>query len=373
MNNTQYIKNDEIISPIRPYNAFDGIKGGWLKKLKNIFFSDFSNRRDDIDYPAKHNRDYDSLIDYETSLIREQMPWEGLSLFGNMDTSLHKPDQDVQLNENKYKKRRKKTDRNIFVAITALIGVILVKIKFVGVFIITKLGALLLQLLGTLNLPALLAMIGSMFVTIFVYAQSFGLQLAVGFVFLTFMHEIGHVFIIMAKGLRIGWQIFIPFFGAFVSLKDIPRDAITEAQIALGGPFLGSIASLIIFIIGYYYQDSALIYIAYAGFIVNLFNLTPVNPLDGGKIVSAISKKAWIIGFLILLAVSILFPSPSMILMMFFSLIFLLKSNKNNQNINYYNVPYSMKVLFICCYFALVIFLAYASFETYLILYEMAP
>jgi Zn-dependent protease len=54
--------------------------------------------------------------------------------------------------------------------------------------------------------------------------------------------------------------------------------------------------------------------LAYAGFVLNLFNLIPVSPLDGGRIVSVISPRIWFLGFPILVALFIWRPSPLLIL-----------------------------------------------------------
>ena len=139
----------------------------------------------------------------------------------------------------------------------------------------------------------------SMLATVWIYAQLWGWSFAVGFVALLLVHEIGHAIIIASKGIRTSPILFLPFVGAVIGIKDQFRDASVEAETALGGPVLGSLGACICFLVFLATESEFWLAIAYTGFLLNLFNLLPVSPLDGGRIVAAISTKLWVVGLLV--------------------------------------------------------------------------
>src|SRR5205814_10569652 len=126
-------------------------------------------------------------------------------------------------------------------------------------------------------------------------ATKFRIGLVVGFVVLTLIHEIGHAVAIRAKGLRAGFMVFIPFIGGAVTLKDQPRSAYDDAQIGLAGPIAGTAASLVSLQIFKWTANPLYMLIAFTGFILNLLNLLPLGPLDGGRISAAITKWMWLL------------------------------------------------------------------------------
>jgi Zn-dependent protease len=86
---------------------------------------------------------------------------------------------------------------------------------------------------------------GTMLFSIWIYATIFGWQFAVGFVLLMFVHECGHLLVARKFGLKVSAPVFIPFMGAFILLKDAPRNAWMEASVGIGGPLLGSLGALV--------------------------------------------------------------------------------------------------------------------------------
>src|SRR5688572_13945870 len=88
--------------------------------------------------------------------------------------------------------------------------------------------------------PAILKTGGTMILSIGAYALASGWKFAVGFVLLIFVHECGHLVAARRLGLRVGAPVFIPFMGAFIALKDAPKNAWIEAQVGIGGPILGA-------------------------------------------------------------------------------------------------------------------------------------
>jgi len=157
---------------------------------------------------------------------------------------------------------------------------------------------------------------GSMLVSIAAYALFWGWQFAVGFVVLLFIHEMGHVLEAKRQGLPVSAPMFIPFLGALITLKQLPDDAWNEAKVAIAGPILGGLGAAVVWGIGEAIDSQLLVALAFTGFFLNLFNLAPISPLDGGRIVAAIHPALWIIGLLVLLGLTIVAPNPILILIL---------------------------------------------------------
>lgn len=171
------------------------------------------------------------------------------------------------------------------------------------------LGLLLAGKLGKILLSG-----GSMLVSIVVYGEMFGWKYAVGFVLLLLCHEMGHYIAAKQRGLDVGLPTFIPFVGAWINLKTQRLNPETEAFVGMAGPLLGSTAAFLVYLAALYYQLHWLLAIAYAGFVLNLFNLIPIVPLDGGHIVAVITPKIWILGVPMLVALYFWRPSPLLII-----------------------------------------------------------
>lgn len=137
---------------------------------------------------------------------------------------------------------------------------------------------------------------GSMLVSLGAYALFFGWQFALGFIALLFIHEMGHAAVMRAQGIKTTPVVFIPMMGAVIGMREMPKNVFAEAQMALGGPILGSIGALAC--LGLWQATGAPIFVAlaYSGFMLNLFNLIPVSPLDGGRAMAAISPWGWLVG-----------------------------------------------------------------------------
>lgn len=230
---------------------------------------------------------------------------------------------------------------------------------FAAIFLLLlKLKGFLLPVLKFF--PVLLKTGGTMFLTIWLYATSFGWKFAVGFVLLIFVHECGHLLVARYWGLRAGAPVFIPFMGAFIALKDAPRNAWIEAQVGIGGPMLGTLGAALCF--GVFLVTDLPIFaaLAYVGFLLNLFNLAPIGFLDGGRIATALSPWLWLVGVVAMIAM--LFANPySFILwlILFFSaprLLSLFRKRTDEEN-RYFEVTSGQRWLMGTLYFGLIIFL----------------
>jgi Zn-dependent protease len=140
----------------------------------------------------------------------------------------------------------------------------------------------------------------SMLLMIWIYSWTFGWEFAVGFIFLIFVHEMGHVVAAMWLGMPVSAPLFIPFVGAFITMKQNPRDAWTEALMAYGGPLAGCVGSWLCLGAGLFFDVKWVVAVASASFVINLFNMIPVPPMDGGRICAAISTWFWLVGIVML-------------------------------------------------------------------------
>ena len=228
---------------------------------------------------------------------------------------------------------------------------------------------LLLGLLAAGKLGKVLLTGGTMILSVFAYALIYGIWYAVGFVLLIFVHEMGHFLAARQRGLNVGWPTFIPFVGAWIELKDQPHDVETEAWIGLAGPLLGSIGALACYYAWKVTDAPLMLALAYAGFFINLFNLIPVSPFDGGRITAIISPRVWLAGVPILIGLFFWHPSPILILMAILAAPQVWKAFKFDPeapaNQAYYSVAPAKRLEYATYYLALAAFLALISYETH--------
>jgi Zn-dependent protease len=159
---------------------------------------------------------------------------------------------------------------------------------------------------------------GTMLVSVGAYTLLWGWKFAVGFVLLLLVHELGHVIELRRQGIPASAPLFIPFLGAYVGMKQMPKDAWREARVALAGPILGSLAAAGVWAAGEALDSEFLIALAFVGFLLNLFNLLPIVPLDGGRAVAAIHPAMWAVGLAGLIALAIFRPNPILLLVLVF-------------------------------------------------------
>jgi len=209
--------------------------------------------------------------------------------------------------------------------------------------------------------PAVLKTGGTMILSIGGYALMYGWQFGVGLVLLIFVHECGHLVAAKRLGLRVGAPVFIPFMGAFIALKDAPKNAWIEAQIGIGGPILGALASVACYLI---YKVTGLpLYraLAYVGFLMNLFNLAPIGFLDGGRIATALSPWLWVIGTIIIGVLMVMHFNPILLLVFVFSLprLVSLFRKRTDEEKRYFEVTPGQRALMAVLYFGLAAALAF--------------
>jgi Zn-dependent protease len=235
---------------------------------------------------------------------------------------------------------------------------------------VVALAAKLKAVLLLLPKLKLLTTAGSMLVSVAAYALLWGWQFAVGFVALLLVHETGHVIALRREGIRASAPMFIPFMGAVISSRSLGDNALAEARVGLAGPVLGSVGAAACVAIWHATGNDLFRALAYIGFFLNLFNLLPVVPLDGGRAMAAMAPWMWFAGFVAMIVVALRFPNP------LFILIILLAGRETlvrwrrrraggEAQEAYYAVPALDRVLVGAVYVALIAMLAAGMHATY--------
>ncbi len=151
-----------------------------------------------------------------------------------------------------------------------------------GAIVFVKFGKILLTL-------------GTMLLSMWIYARLWGWPFAAGFVICILIHELGHVFVAKACGHKVSAPMFIPFMGALITTQK-EKSAWEAALIGIGGPLFGAFAAIGCWAIFTTTHSGLFLGLAYTGFLLNLFNMMPLYPMDGGRIVGAVHPILWLIG-----------------------------------------------------------------------------
>ena len=215
------------------------------------------------------------------------------------------------------------------------------------IFILGK-GKFLLPLLKFTKLSTLLTMLAA----VWIYGMFWGLPFAVGFVLLIYIHEMGHAVAMHRLGIRAGAPVFIPFVGAVISMKSRPRDAWIEAIVGIGGPLLGSAGAAVCLAVGWFTGSLFWYALASTGFLINLFNMIPISPLDGGRIVGVIGRWLWGVGYAIGITVYFYTHSPILLLILLLGLLNL-KSIIRGPSKDYYRIKPDKRITMGVAYFLL--------------------
>lgn len=228
-------------------------------------------------------------------------------------------------------------------------------------------GKLLTWLLAAGKLGKVLTTGGTMLLSVVVYAWIFGWPYAVGFVLLLLAHEMGHYLAARQRGLDVGAPTFIPFVGAWIELNELPHDVETEAYVGFAGPIAGTVAAMACYWMAREFDSRLLLALAYSGLMLNLINLIPISPLDGGRITAIISPKVWLLGVPVLAALFFYRPSPMLILIAILAYPQLKAAFTGQSGLpdNYYEVPRETRINYGVMYMGLVAFLAIMSYEVH--------
>ena len=227
-------------------------------------------------------------------------------------------------------------------------------------------GGLLLKFKGLIFFIKFAPALISAAVSVVVYSLFFGWSFALGIVASLFIHEMGHALVMKLKGIPVGGLIFIPLFGAAVMMRQMPANAKDEAEVGIAGPIAGAIAASVCLVLAQLTPNTRTIWapLAYFGFFINLFNLVPIVPFDGGRVLAAIDRRIWILGFagLLIYQVWLWLNGNFSIFLLFFIIIAatqLWSRNKENtpESKAYYDVPMGTRITLGLVYFGLAVVL----------------
>lgn len=150
-------------------------------------------------------------------------------------------------------------------------------------------------------------------ISICAYAIIYNPWIAVGLVALIFVHEMGHVIAMNKEGFKTNGPVFIPFLGAALfAPKNMDRRQ--EAVIGIGGPILGSLVAYLLIGLYFIFEARWLLMMGYVGIFLNIFNMIPISPLDGGRVTQAAGKWFKFVGMGMLIAVTIALKNPGILL-----------------------------------------------------------
>jgi len=190
-----------------------------------------------------------------------------------------------------------------------LLGVLALKFKFA---IFAGLKALTFLKVGWVISPL---------ISIGFYAMLFGWPYAFAIMLLLLIHEMGHYIWMKALGLNPQLPIFVPGIGAYVAMTKLPPDQATHAWVALAGPLVGGLGCTILFWLGVHTGNTWLLAAGSTGFFLNLIQLIPAKPLDGGFVIQAVSKWLLIPGVAIMLAAAYMLQSVLLLIISGFSIL----------------------------------------------------
>ncbi len=123
------------------------------------------------------------------------------------------------------------------------------------------------------------------FISVAAYTLWFGSwTFALGFVLLILVHELGHAAEARRQGLHVSAPTFIPFLGAYVTIRHAGLSPWRNALVSLAGPLAGGIAAAAVWAAGAARGSAMLEVLANIGFLLNAFNLLPIGFLDGGAV-----------------------------------------------------------------------------------------
>ena len=208
----------------------------------------------------------------------------------------------------------------------------------------------------------------SLFLSIGVYAIFWGWPFAVGFVLLMFVHELGHVVALKSQGLKVSAPMFIPLLGAYTKAEGPQLSVADRAWSALAGPIAGTLGAMAVLQLSSLNDSLLLRALAYTAFLLNLLNLIPISPLDGGAVAGALHPALWWAGIAITAAVLVWRPSPILFLVLIFGGIALYRrarQRRRGELSEYLTVPPNVRATIGACYVGLAVLCLYGMHVSY--------
>jgi Zn-dependent protease len=246
---------------------------------------------------------------------------------------------------------------------SALAGIGALAAKF-GAYL--KAGVLLLPKLKLLTTG------GTALVSIAAYSLLWGWSFAAGFVALLFIHEMGHVIQLRREGIKASTPMFIPFLGAAIFSRSLGDNALAEARVGLAGPVLGTLGAVAVAVAGALTGSDLLLALAYIAFFLNLINLIPVVPFDGGRAMAAVAPSMWFLGIGGLVAMILLLGNPFLLIFILLALREMPRRwrqlrSRSIEQAAYYRVPRRSRIAIGLIYVGLIVVLAFGMSQTHIL------
>lgn len=210
------------------------------------------------------------------------------------------------------------------------------------------------------------------FVSIAAYSLLWGWRFAAGFVVLLFAHEMGHVIQLKREGIKASAPMFIPFLGAAIFSRSMGDNALAEARVGLAGPVLGTLGAAGVAVAGALTGSDLLLALAYVAFFINLLNLIPVVPFDGGRAMAAVAPSMWFLGIGGLIAMVVLFGNIFLLIFIGLALMEMPRRwrqlrSRTIEQAAYYRVPRNSRIAIGAVYITLIVVLAFGMSETHIL------
>jgi Zn-dependent protease len=213
---------------------------------------------------------------------------------------------------------------------------------------------------------------GTALVSVAAYSLFWGWQFAAGFVVLMFVHEMGHVIQLRREGIKASTPMFIPFLGAAIFSRSLGDNALAEARVGLAGPILGTLGALVVAVAGALTGSDLLLALAYIGFFLNLLNLIPVVPFDGGRAMAAVAPAMWFLGIGGLVAMIVLLHNAFLLIFILLALREMPRRwrqlrSPSIEQAAYYRVPRRSRIAIGLVYIGLIVVLAFGMAQTHIL------
>lgn len=173
----------------------------------------------------------------------------------------------------------------------------------------------LVKIIKLLKFTKLFLTFFTMILSVLAYSFMMGPWFAVCFVAILFVHEMGHVAALARRGYKASAPIFIPMLGAVIFAPKF-KNADDEAYVGFGGPFIGGLSALVLFLFWKLepHPSQLLLSVSYVAAFLNLFNLLPIRPLDGGRVTHIVGGWFKWLGVAGLLWFSLAIKQPALLL-----------------------------------------------------------
>lgn len=218
----------------------------------------------------------------------------------------------------------------------------------------------------------LLTTAGTALVSVAAYSLFWGWTFALGFVVLMFIHEMGHVIQLRREGLKASAPMFVPFLGAVVMAKSLGENALAEARVGLAGPVLGTAGAAGCLALAEATNSDMLRALAWVGFFLNLINLIPVVPFDGGRAMAAMAPAMWFLGLGALVALLLITQNPFLLIFVVFGGLetrrrWQQRKTRSLEQAAYYRVSQRNRLLVGAVYIGLIALLVLGMTETHIL------